>query len=154
MPKGKPREGEKKKSYTVAARERLFIQQPILHRLYQDYRNSCAKLSRARAFMREMLEIYGDEHDAFLEAQAAEALAVDETIELLDQVNAAQIPISGTKPVKSTVMSLTERRLSLIDNQELKPIEGFEAWEAAGKPGWKEARENNPNWFNDIKPAS
>ena len=154
MAKEKAREGEKKKSYVVAARERLFQQQPILWRLYQDYRNSCAKLSRARAFMREMLEIYGDKHDAFLEAQAAEALAVDETIELLDQVNAAQIPIAGTKPVKSTVMSLTERRLSLIDHQELKPIEGFEAWEAAGKPGWKEARENNPNWFDDKKPAS
>ena len=104
--------------------------------------------------MRETLEIYGEDHDAYLEAQGAEALAVDETIELLDQVNAAQIPISGTKPVKSTVMSLTERRLSLIDNQELKPIEGFEAWEAAGEPGWREARENNPDLLNDKKPAS
>lgn len=151
---------EKKKSYTVAARERLFIQQPILHRLYQDYRNSCAKLSRARSFMREMLEVWGEDHDAFLEAQAAEVIAVNETIELLDQVNAAQIPISGTKPVKSTVMSLTERRVTLIDQQELKPIEGFEVWEAAGQPGFKELRENNPDWFNDpdwlnkIKPAS
>ena len=145
---------QRRKSYVVQARERLFIQQPILHRLYQDYRNSCSKLSRARAFMREMLEIYGEDHDAYLEAQGAEALAVDETIELLDQVNAAQIPISGAKPVKSTVMSLTERRLSLIDNQELKPIEGFEAWEAAGKPGWREARENNPDLLNDKKPAS
>ena len=145
---------QRRKSYVVQARERLFIQQPMLHRLYQDYRNSCSKLSRARAFMREMLEIYGEDHDAYLEAQGAEALAVDETIELLDQVNAAQIPISGTKPVKSTVMSLTERRLSLIDNQELKPIEGFEAWEAAGKPGWREARDNNPDLLNDKKPAS
>ena len=145
---------EKGKSYVIARREALFQQQPMLHRLYQDYRNSCSKLSRARAFMREMLEIYGEDHDAYLEAQGAEALAVDETIELLDQVNAAQIPISGAKPVKSTVMSLTERRLSLIDNQELKPIEGFEAWEAAGKPGWREARENNPDLLNDKKPAS
>ena len=149
----KSKEG-KRKSYVVARREVLFAQQPMLHRLYQDYRNSCSKLSRARAFMREMLEIYGEDHDAYLEAQGAEALAVDETIELLDQVNAAQIPISGAKPVKSTVMSLTERRLSLIDNQELKPIEGFEAWEAAGKPGWREARENNPDLLNDKKPAS
>ena len=104
--------------------------------------------------MREMLKIYGEDHDVFLEAQAAEALAVEETTELLDQVNAARIPVSGTKPVKTTVMSITERRLSLIDQQELKPIEGFEAWEAAGKPGWKEARENNPDWFDEKKPSS
>ena len=75
-------------------------------------------------------------------------------IKLLDQVNAAQIPISGTKPVKSTVMSLTERRLTLIDHQDLKPIEGYEAWLAAGEPEWKEARKSDPNWFDDKKPAS
>ena len=125
---------EKRKSYVIAKREALFAQQPMLHRLYQDYRNSCAKLSRARAFTREMLDVWGEDHDAYLEASAAEDLAIAETTELLDQCNATCIPISGTKPVKTTVMTLTERRLQTFDKVDLKPIEGWEAWEAADKP--------------------
>ena len=120
----------KKQSTVERARQKLFMQQPMLHALFQDYRNCAARLSKARKDVSHTMHSHGTKSGEFTAALKAEQLLADELTELLQCSTAAGIPIGGRRKVH-----VKERMIDHRDRMrkvKLNPIEGWEAWLAAG----------------------